>query len=76
MCSSHCLGKACNYSRISSLHFAVGKMQTPSPYTQITHLTQIEFQQQQRFRAGTGAQPLQDLNFSGRGNPPVVALPL
>jgi len=26
-------------------------------------------------RAGTGAQPLQNMNYSGRGKSPVVALP-
>ncbi|WP_277874789.1 hypothetical protein [Phormidium tenue] len=30
--------------------------------------------QWRKSRAGTEAQPLEDLKFTGRGNPPVVAL--
>ncbi|WP_323263012.1 hypothetical protein [Pseudanabaena galeata] len=33
-----------------------------------------EFLRWRKSRDGTGAQPLQDLKFTGRGNPPVVAL--
>ena len=37
-------------------------------------VTWKEFLRWRKSRAGTGAQPLQDLKFTGRGNPPVVDL--
>gem|GEM_PF-6964843 len=40
----------------------------------MTDVTWKEFLRWRKSRAGTEAQPLQDLKFTGRGNPPVVAL--